>query len=174
MLTTSFSDPGQNPGYQNEFNRRRIAVCSVSDFPHRVVLSGVYELPFGRGRKFGRACRVVNTLIGGWQTNAIYTYQSGQALNFGVSGAAAYAGNRASFTGVTPIQTEGNVSDRLGGVSGGPGYLNAAAFRVPLSFEFGDTPRLDGRNRAPASVNLDFSLVKNFYFTESVKVAASR
>lgn len=171
MLTTSFSDPGQNPGYQNEFDRRLDRSVLGSDFPHRFVWSGVYELPFGRGRKFGgSAAGVVNMLIGGWQTNAIYTYQSGQALNFAVSGAAAYAGNRASFTGVTPIQTEGGVSDRLGGVSGGPGYLNAAAFRVPLSFEFGDTPRLDGRNRAPSSVNLDFSLVKNFYFTESVKL----
>jgi hypothetical protein len=114
--------------------------------------------------------RWLSGIVGGWQTNAIYTYQSGQALNFGVSGAPAYAGNRASFTGAGPVQAEGSITDRLGGVSGGPGYLNAAAFRVPRSFEFGDTRRLDGRNRGPSFTTLDFSLVKNIYFTEGVKL----
>ena len=80
---------------------------------------------------------------------AISTYQSGQPLNFGVSGAPAYAGNRASFTGASQEQTSGSITDRLGGVSGGPGYLNAAAFRVPQSFEFGDTPRLDSQKSRP-------------------------
>jgi hypothetical protein len=109
-------------------------------------------------------------LIGGWQTNGIYTYQSGQPLNFGVSGAPAYAGNRASYTDAAEVQTSGRISDRLGGVSGGPGYLNAAAFRVPQSFEFGNTPRLDSQNRGPASVNLDFSLIKSFPITESARL----
>lgn len=171
MLTTSFFDAGQNPGYQNEFNRSLDRSVLGSDFPHRVVGSAVYELPFGRGRSVGKnASRWVNAIVGGWQANAIYTYQSGQALNFGVSGAPAYAGNRASFTGVAPVKTEGDVTNRLGGVSGGPGYLNAAGFRLPRSFEFGDTPRLDSRTRGPSSVNLDFSLVKNFYLRESMKL----
>jgi hypothetical protein len=171
MLTTSFSDPGQNPGYQNEFNRSLDRSVLGSDFPHRLVFSSVYDLPFGKGRKYGNsAAGWKNVLIAGWQVNGILTYQSGQALNFGVAGAPPYAGNRASFTGVQPIQTEGSVSDRLGGVSGGPGYLNAAAFRVPLSFEFGNTPRLDSQNRAPANKNLDFSLVKNVPLTENTRL----
>ena len=171
MLTTSFFDAGQNPGYQNEFDRSLDRSVLGSDFPHRLVWSAVYELPFGRGRSIGADMpRWLSGIVGGWQTNAIYTYQSGQALNFGVSGAPAYAGNRASLTGAGPVQTEGSITDRLGGVSGGPGYLNAAAFRVPRSFEFGDTPRLDGRNRGPSFTTLDFSLVKNIYFTEGVKL----
>ena len=171
MLTTSFFDAGQNPGYQNEFNRALDRSVLGSDFPHRVVFSVVYDLPFGKGHRVGGgAPGWVNMLIGGWQTNGIYTYQSGQPLNFGVSGAPAYAGNRASYTGAAEAQTSGSISDRLGGVSGGPGYLNAAAFRVPQSFEFGDTPRLDSRNRGPASVNLDFSLIKSFPITETVRL----
>ncbi len=171
MLTTSFFDAGQNPGYQNEFDRSLDRSVLGSDFPHRLVWSAVYELPFGRGRSIGTDMPGwVSAIVGGWQTNAIYTYQSGQALNFGVSGAPAYAGNRASFAGAASVQTEGSITDRLGGASGGSGYLNAAAFRVPRSFEFGDTPRLDGRNRGPASTNLDFSLIKNFFFKEGVKL----
>jgi hypothetical protein len=123
------------------------------------VISSVYDLPLGKGR-----------LLGGWQVNGIFTYQSGQPLNFGVSGAPAYAGTRASFTGAAEPQTSGSVTDRLGGVSGGPGYLNAAAFRVPASFEFGNTPRLDGRNRGPSSKGLDFSLIKNIPLYENMRL----
>jgi len=159
MLTTSFFDAGQNPGYQNEFNRSMDRSVLGSDFPHRLVMSGVYDLPFGKGR-----------WLGGWQVNGIFTYQSGQPLSFGVTGAPAYAGTRANFTGAAEAQTSGSFSDRLGGVSGGPGYLNAAAFRVPVSFEFGNTPRLDGRNRGPSMKGLDFSLIKNFAFTESSRL----
>jgi hypothetical protein len=171
MLTTSFFDAGQNPGYQNEFNRAADRSVLGSDFPHRLVLSAVYDLPFGKGHKLaGGAPAWANAIIGGWQVNGIYTYQSGQPLTFGVAGAAAYAGTRASFTNAGAAQTSGSYSDRLGGPSGGPGYLNAAAFRVPLSFEFGNTPRLDSRNRGPARVNLDFSLIKNIPIRESVRL----
>lgn len=159
MLTTSFFDAGQSPGYQNEFNRAMDRSVLGSDFPHRLIVSAVYDLPLGKGR-----------LLGGWQVNGIFTYQSGQPLNFGVSGAPAYAGNRASFTGTGDAQTTGAVTDRLGGVSGGAGYLNATAFRVPVSFEFGDTPRLDSRNRGPVTKGLDFSLIKNIPLTESLRL----
>ncbi|MBM3787852.1 MAG: TonB-dependent receptor [Acidobacteria bacterium] len=164
MLTTSFFDAGQNPGYQNEFNRAADRSVLGSDFPHRLVLSAVYDLPFGKG-----GGRMTKLLIGGWQVNGISTFQSGQPLVFGVSGTPPYAGGRASFTGVA-VQTSGGVSGRLGGVSGGSGYLNAAAFRLPVSFEFGNTPRLDSRNRGPQTVNLDFSLIKNFSMSESLRV----
>lgn len=170
MLTTSFFDAGQSPGYQNEFNRAIDRSVLGSDFPHRLVMSSVYDLPFGKGRKLASgAGRGMNWLIGGWQVNGIYTYQSGQPLVFGVSGTPAYAGSRASFTG-SDVQTSGDPSSRLGGVSGGSGYLNAAAFRLPVSFEFGNTPRLDSRNRGPRTVNLDFSLIKNMPITESTRL----
>jgi hypothetical protein len=166
MLTTSFFDAGQSPGYQNEFNRAADRSVLGSDFPHRLVMSGVYDLPFGKGKKYGANwAKGVDWALGGWQVNGIYTYQSGQPLTFGVSGTPAYAGSRASFTG-SEVQTTGAPSSRLGGPSGGGGYLNASAFRLPVSFEFGNTPRLDSRNRGPQTVNLDFSLIKNIPFTE--------
>jgi hypothetical protein len=51
---------------------------SSQDVPHRVSISGIYELPFGRGRRFGRDTNAaLNALIGGWQLSGIYTLQSG-------------------------------------------------------------------------------------------------
>ncbi len=59
-------------------------MISDQDYPQRVTLSGIYELPFGRGRRFGNhARRAADAIIGGWQVQAIYAGQSGQALGFG-------------------------------------------------------------------------------------------
>jgi len=54
------------------------------DRPHRIAGSGIWEIPVGRGRKFGTALpSVVNGIIGGWQISGIYQTQSGAALGFG-------------------------------------------------------------------------------------------
>jgi hypothetical protein len=51
---------------------------SSQDVPHRLSINGIYELPFGRERRFGRdAHPALNALIGGWQVQGIYTFQSG-------------------------------------------------------------------------------------------------
>ena len=71
-------------GFLNGGDDAPARVISDQDYPHRLSLSGIYELPFGRGRRFGaRAPRVVDALAGGWQVQAIYAAQSGQALGFG-------------------------------------------------------------------------------------------
>lgn len=68
----------------NQDDARPYEVISDFDRPHRVTMSGVWELPFGRGQKFGTDVnRLGNALIGGWQLNGIYTYQSGAPIGFG-------------------------------------------------------------------------------------------
>lgn len=57
---------------------------STLDRPQRLVVSGIYELPFGRGRTFFRAAPGwVNQITGGWSVQAIYQAQSGPAIGFG-------------------------------------------------------------------------------------------
>ncbi|MBI5085538.1 MAG: hypothetical protein HZB13_13175, partial [Acidobacteria bacterium] len=52
--------------------------------PHRLVATGVYELPFGKGRKFaGAAAKPLNMIIGGWQMAATYEWQPGPLLDWG-------------------------------------------------------------------------------------------
>lgn len=56
------------------FERR----LSDADVPHRLVVSGIWELPFGRGRHFGKDMnRAADLLIGGWQFAGIWNLQSG-------------------------------------------------------------------------------------------------
>ena len=59
-------------------------VISDQDFPHHVILSGIWELPLGRGRKFlSNVHSVADVLLSGWQFSPIYTYQSGPPVGFG-------------------------------------------------------------------------------------------
>jgi hypothetical protein len=55
-----------------------------SDVPHRISISGIWELPFGHGRRFGAdANRFADAFIGGWSVQAIGQWQSGRPIDFG-------------------------------------------------------------------------------------------
>lgn len=57
---------------------------SVNERPNRITLSSIYELPFGRKRRFGKEWHpVVDALFGGWQIQGVYERQSGEPLQFG-------------------------------------------------------------------------------------------
>jgi hypothetical protein len=48
---------------------------------HKFNIGGIYELPFGRGRKFGSSMnKVANAVFGGWATSGIFQYVSGEYL----------------------------------------------------------------------------------------------
>ncbi|MBM3745018.1 MAG: hypothetical protein FJW34_04395 [Acidobacteria bacterium] len=70
--------------YLNESDSLPTQVVANLDRPHRLVASGIYELPFGRGKRLlGNAGGVLNHIIGGWQASAIFTAQSGPPLAWG-------------------------------------------------------------------------------------------
>ena len=60
-------------------------VISDLDTPHRLSVSGIWELPFGDGRRFANGVNpALSTIVSGWQITGIYTYQSGRpAGNWG-------------------------------------------------------------------------------------------
>jgi hypothetical protein len=67
--------------YLNQDDLRPTEVISDQDFPHRVSLSGIYELPFGKGRPWlANSGSVVSRVVGGWQVSGIYSYQSGAPI----------------------------------------------------------------------------------------------
>ncbi|HKP87532.1 MAG TPA: TonB-dependent receptor, partial [Blastocatellia bacterium] len=57
---------------------------SDQDYPHRLTVSSIYELPFGSGQQFlSNANAFVSKLVSGWQVQGVYAYQSGAPLTFG-------------------------------------------------------------------------------------------
>jgi len=57
---------------------------SNQDVPHRLTVNGIWEVPFGRGRRFAANVPAATAaVIGGWQVQGVYTYQSGFPIGFG-------------------------------------------------------------------------------------------
>ena len=132
---------------------------------HLFVLSGVYQLPFGRGKTFlSSPNRVVEAVAGNWSLGTIITLDSGAPFNVLAGGDVANTGGpnqRAQRTGVSPYSGNGfhqTSSD----------WLNKAAFAVPASFTFGNESRND--LVGPVFKNVDFNASKNFPLFEDVNL----
>ena len=133
---------------------------SNQDQPYRLVLSSLYELPFGKGKRWGKdVSTTLNYVIGGWQLNGIYVLQAGQPFSVNVDGTPNTA--RADLVG-KPSVNPGNLAQ----------YFNTAAFAPPAKNAAGIfiAPGTSGRDilRGPGSSNMDLSLFKNFAVTERV------
>ena len=65
-------------GFENNHNPNLDYGPSDFDVDHRFVASYIYQLPFGRGKKFASGVnKVVDEAIGGWQLSGIVTLQTG-------------------------------------------------------------------------------------------------
>ena len=103
------------------YNRGR----SAFDRKHILNINTVYELPFGRGRRYLTDSKaIVNGLLGGWQLTGIYSFTSGAPLTIGVPGSTLGngLGTRASISG-DPTMSDGT-ADR---------WFNTSAFVAPPS-----------------------------------------
>ena len=82
---------------RNYYNLAAERSVDGSDTPHSVVLSYIYELPVGTGKKFGSHMnRAVDAAIGGWQVSGISTFKSGFPLSINANNFASslYGGNQ--------------------------------------------------------------------------------
>ena len=80
----TFSSERQKTQYLNPQDTELTNIISPTERPHRITLSGIYELPFGRGRSLGNEWNPwVDAFLGGWQIQGVYERQSGEPLQFG-------------------------------------------------------------------------------------------
>jgi Carboxypeptidase regulatory-like domain len=83
QIAYTFSKWLQATEYLNAGDERPTKVRSDQDVPHRFSMSYFYELPFGKGQYFGSDVnKWANAIIGGWQIQGTYTYQSGFPITF--------------------------------------------------------------------------------------------
>jgi hypothetical protein len=76
-----FSGSSNNFGAQNPFNLKSEKQLSYQDTPHAVVISYLYELPAGPGKKYLNH-GVASKILGGWQIGAVHRYQTGSPVIF--------------------------------------------------------------------------------------------
>ena len=168
--TNTYYNIDQDLAYGPNDNHRR----------HVFSLQGVWELPFGRDRRYlSDASGAVEAVLGGWQLNTVYTWQSG--LPFTPSYRDCNADRdtgwcRPDLVGewkpddqtaeawfvTTPLAADGRVTPLTSnGQTLGP-------WGRPQRGEFGDV----GRNRlfGPSYSQLDLSFFKNFALMEDVRI----
>ncbi|MFN9262122.1 MAG: TonB-dependent receptor domain-containing protein [Acidobacteriota bacterium] len=163
LTTTSARTPADGRNYRTERAR--------SDFDQRHVVnfSGIYELPFGKGKLlFRNANRAVNALIGGWSLNSIYTYQSGEpfTIRSGFLTANGSAQSRAALApGVTELPKP--QLQNKAGVLGPVFFPDASMFVNPGPGELGF-----GRNlfQGPTYWNVDLGISKGFQLSERFRL----
>jgi hypothetical protein len=139
----------------------------AADARHRFVVGGSYELPFGRGKRFGANLNpVANGFLGGWQLNTFFTLQSGLPVGISLSGGNIADGSqRPNVTG-NP-RSGFSIHDV---VQGKGSYFVAGAYSNPGDQIAGNASRFDDRVRGDGIRNVDFSVFKNFQIRESMKL----
>ncbi len=84
QTTYTYSKYMEATTYLNADDPRPTRSISVSDRPHNLSSSGIYELPFGSGRRYGASAPgAARVMISGWQVGAVFQLYSGQPLAFG-------------------------------------------------------------------------------------------
>jgi hypothetical protein len=191
-----FATLHQGGAPQNVFDRPGDKAISNQDLPQNFVLSYIYELPFGKNKKFLSHGGVEDRVVGGWSVSGIQRYESGQPIAFGcatgvpayndciredyIPGAsiqsAAWRNKSGNFVPITPAAY----------ALGSPGTpifnpLDTATGAVDPAFDdpnspqnvaargtyaFGTSPRVDGAIRMGAYLSEDFNLLKRTKITE--------
>jgi hypothetical protein len=137
-------------------NRNR----SVLNYDRTQVLNAtaIWEIPFGKGKPWVNS-GIASRLLGGWQTNGIFTAMTGLPFSVTASGTSLNVPGTTQYadqvTADVPI---------LGGTGPGATWFDPTAFRPVTQVRLGNS----GRNslRGPRLVNLDFGLFRNFALSE--------
>lgn len=138
-------------------NLRAEWALATFDTPNYLAINGIYELPFGKDRKWFNQNRAANYLIGGWQLNGIGTVLSGTPQQVFMAANTLFNNGgtqRTNWNGRSPaLHTP--ITKRLNQ------YFDTSVFSAPGAFTYGNSPRTLGALRAPGVANLDLSGVKN-------------
>jgi hypothetical protein len=149
---------------QNSYDLSAERGLSGFHVSHRMVNSGLYELPFGKGRRWLNRGGVSNVIFGGWEFGSLFNIQTGFPVTM-------TTGRDQSNTGAgfdRPNTVPGQTANLDRGERNADRWFNTAAFVVQPFGTFGNT----GRNTiiSPGIVQWDASLLKSFRFLENKSV----
>lgn len=140
---------------QDQYNLKAERGISLANIPTRLVIAGVYDLPFGQGRSYAQT-GLANQVLGGWQIGSIFSIQSGQQV--WVRSANNTSGTfsmlmRPNLTG-SPTLPSGQRTVKQ--------WFNTSAFSAPAAWHFGTSPK-SPNIQGPAWFNLDFNIHRNIH-----------
>jgi len=149
---------GGSSSLQDPNNRRLERSLSQFDSTHVLGINYAYELPIGRGKAIGTNWNVwLNGIIGGWKTNGIWQFVSGNPLGLGLSGGQSlptYGGQRPNLTGTLERNNGSDFVDHY--------FANPEVAVKPAPYALGTAPRTLPNLRAPGINLANLSLFKEF------------
>ena len=156
QATVNYQHSRQLSSFQNNAGDPYLSYGTTSgDYPDHFVITGSYDLPFGRGQKFlGSARKPLDLVIGGWVLNSVYTWESGGALSWG---------NVIYYGGPLNLEPR-NLTQSFDTTRFERGSANQ------LSQNYRTFPQMFNNLRSDAANNVDLSMLKNFHITERMSL----
>lgn len=144
------------------------------DARHNVSISGVYQLPFGRGQQFGSGMnRIVDEVVGGWKLSTTMSFHTGFPITMASNAFYSTTVNAraARANHLRPLKIVGRTDTSWFGTdpstqscpSDAPDN-GTCAYSEQSAFSFGNAAV--GTERAPNYKQVDLSLAKDFAITE--------
>jgi hypothetical protein len=166
----------------NYYNLSLAKSISDADRTHAFKIGAQYEVPFGRGRRFGSHSNApLNLPLGGWTIQFVGNYTSGWPL--GITGSATPNSNFATNPGYAmnpnglPLTVGWDSAQidmsRISQPSAANKYINTSVFVDPISigrYQRGNTSYLMSQLRGPWELVENFSVHKNLHPLESVQI----
>jgi len=152
---------------QNPYDIQADKGPAATDIPQDLSIAWVYAIPFGKGQKWSLGNSVADAIIGNWNLNGIFAFNSGVAFDVGTGKDIANTGNfnygngygyeRAHVVGPFYPSNKSRFE-----------WFNPASFVLPQVNHFGDL----GRDvlRSPRFKDFDVSIFKQFPIKEQVRL----
>jgi hypothetical protein len=136
----------------------RNKASAANNIPHMFQLGYLYEVPFGKGKRWGDS-GVSRALLADWQLNGVFGAYQGRHYMLSASGSSLNMPGNAQ----TPNQVK-PVVEKLGLAGDDGTWFDTSAFARVTDVRFGNV----GRNtmRGPGVINMDLSLFRTFRLTE--------
>lgn len=152
-------------GVANQYDLDAERGLSPLDIAHRLTITYLYELPFGRGKQFlSGASGLLGGLVSGWQVNGVTTFQSGVPLSITtpVNQLGFGAGSRPNNNGRSAkLPSDERTPDR---------WFDTSVFSQPAPFTFGNTTRYSPDLRGVGRNDWTTSFFKNTVIAERVNL----
>jgi hypothetical protein len=133
------------------------------DRRHIFVLNHVYELPFGKSRRWLNS-GFISHLVGPWNLSGIWSLSTGEHFTAGL---AAAVSNSAGGGGARPDRLrDGNLSGSDRSIDR---WFDLSAFSTPAQFTYGNSAQ--GILVGPSNFNVDLGVHRNFQFSDRWKAS---
>jgi len=154
----------------DHFNRGLEKSIGQFDVTHNFKIGTVYDLPFGKGKRFLNQNAAVNWVLGGWRVSGIAYYSSGLPRGLGTSnGMPLFSGGNRPI-----ISTYDGWRAPLKGSKFDPAVDRfvqpASFFPAQPAFTFGNQTRYNPNFREFGNYNENISVSKTFSISESMRL----